>query len=221
MKPIHSLPILAALGLTLAPLSVNAAPPPQTWDAATGFGTGPWSYMQRSGANCAGLAAPLAFNYVSPVGTNFIGRQGVSSPVIVPLVAKNLATSGVTAYSSVQIPAKALWLHPGESGPNAACAVVRFTAPMAGKFRIQGSIRSIDVGANAVNGHIIVNNVQVGPAIPLSGSIGTQATFDKTVTLLGQPRIIDFALDDGGSYYNDSTQLELTITRCPPGNVPC
>ena len=51
--------------------------------------------------------------------------------------------------------------------------------------------------------------------------MGTEAAFDHTVTLLGQPRLIDFALDDGGSYYNDSTQLTLTITRCPPGNAPC
>ena len=101
------------------------------------------------------------------------------------------------------------------------CATVRFVAPMAGKFRIQGFIKSVDTGANSVNGHILVNNVQVGPTIALSGPMGTQVRFDQTVTLLGQPRVIDFALDDGGSYYNDSTQLALTITRCPPSAAAC
>lgn len=221
MKLLNLLPILAAAGALLAPTASLAVPPPIVWDAAAGFNAAPWSYMQRAGTGCTGTATPLAFPYAAPSGTSFAGWQGVNTPTIVPLVAKNLATSGVTTYSSVQVPAGALWLHPGETGVNPKCAVVRFTAPMAGKFRIQGKIKSIDVGANQVNGYIIVNNVKVAGPLLLSGPMGTEAAFDHTVTLLGQPRVIDFALDDGGSYYNDSTQLTLTITRCPPGNAPC
>ena len=219
MKLQNPLALLASTTLALTPISAFAVPPPQTWDVVTGFNTAPWSYMQRAGAGCTGAATPLAFNY--SWGSSFIGKQGVNTPTIVPLVAKNLATSGVTVYSSAQIPANAVWLHPGETGVNARCATVRFTAPMAGKYRIQGFIKSVDTGANSVNGHILVNNVQVGPTIALSGPMGTQAAFDQTVTLVGQPRIIDFALDDGGSYYNDSTQLALTITRCPPSAAAC
>lgn len=222
MKLKLTLPLLACFTLALAPVAAPAAPPPQVWDVVTGFNSAPWSYMQRPGAGCAGTATPLLYNYAGPSGTNFIGKQGVNTPTIVPLVAKNLAMSGVTAYSTAQIPANAVWMHPGQTtAVSSNCAVVRFSAPMAGKFRIQGFIKSIDTGANSVRGHIIVNNVQVGPTIALSGPMGTQAAFDQTVTLLGQPRIIDFALDDGGSYYNDSTQLALTITRCPPSASVC
>ncbi len=221
MKPINLFPILAVAGALMAPTASLAVPPPIVWDAAAGFNAAPWSYMQRAGAGCTGTATSLAFPYAAPSGTSFAGWQGVTTPTIVPLVAKNLVASGVTIYSSAQIPAGALWLHPGETGVNPKCAVVRFTAPMAGKFRIQGKIKSIDVGANQVNGYIFVNNVKVAGPFLLSGPMGTELAFDHTVTLLGQPRVIDFALDDGGSYYNDSTQLALTITRCPPGNAPC
>ena len=221
MKPINLFPILAVAGALMAPTASLAVPPPIVWDAAAGFNAAPWSYMQRAGAGCTGTATSLAFPYAAPSGTSFAGWQGVTTPTIVPLVAKNLVASGVTIYSSAQIPAGALWLHPGETGVNPKCAVVRFTAPMAGKFRIQGKIKSIDVGANQVNGYIFVNNVKVAGPFLLSGPLGTELAFDHTVTLLGQPRVIDFALDDGGSYYNDSTQLALTITRCPPGNAPC
>ena len=221
MKLQNTLALLASTTLALTPIAALAVPPPQVWDVVTGFNSAPWSYMQRAGAGCAGTATPLLYNYTGPSGTNFIGKQGVNTPAIVPLVAKNLATSGVTVYSTAQIPANSVWLHPGETGVNAKCATVRFVAPMAGKFRIQGFIKSVDTGANSVNGHILVNNVQVGPTIALSGPLGTQVGFDQTVTLLGQPRVIDFALDDGGSYYNDSTQLALTITRCPPSAVAC
>ncbi len=213
--------LLTAAGAVLASVPAMAAPPLQTWDVSTGFGSAPWSYMQRAGAGCTGADTPLAFPYTGPSGTNFTGRQGVNTPVIVPLVAKNLATTGITVYSSAQIPAGAVWLHPGETGVNAKCAVVRFNAPMAGTFRIKGLIRSIDVGANQVNGHIIVNNVKIAGPIALSGPKGSQVPFDQTVTIVGMPRTIEFALDDGGSYYNDSTQLEMTITRCPPSQTTC
>lgn len=221
MKFSKTISLLTAAGAVLASVPVMAAPPPQTWDVSTGFGSAPWSYMQRAGAGCMGADTPLAFPYTGPTGTNFTGRQGVNTPVIVPLVAKNLAATGTTVYSSAQIPAGAVWLHPGETGPNGQCAVVRFNAPMAGTYRIKGLIRSVDVGANRVNGYIIVNNVKIAGPIALSGPMGSQMPFDQTITIVGMPRTIDFALDDGGRYYNDSTQLEMTISRCPPSQTTC
>lgn len=221
MKIINNMQLLAMAGAMLASGVSFAAPPTMTWDVATGFNAAPWSYMQRAGVDCTGAATPLGFPHVGPAGTNFVGRQGVNTPIIVPLVAKNLATTGVTVYSSANIPGNAVWMHPGETGVNAKCAVVRFSAPMAGTFRIRGFIKSVDTAANQVNGHIFANSVGVGGPIALSGPMGTQVSFDQTVTLVGQPRTIDFALDDGGSYYSDSTQLSLTITRCPPSGQTC
>lgn len=210
------LPLLAAASALLTPCLASAQST-QTWDVASGFNAAPWSYMQRSGTGCTGAATPLAYPYAGPAGTNFVGRQGVNTPTIVPLVAKNLAATGTTVYSSAQIPAGAVWLHPGETGVNPQCAVVRFKAPMAGKYRIKGWIKSVDVGANKVNGYLLVNGTPVAGAGPiaLSGPMGTQQSFDTVVTIVGMPRDIDFALDDGGSYFNDSTQLNMTITRCP------
>ena len=186
----------------------------QTWNATTQFNTGLWSYMQRPGTGCSGAASPLGFAYNSVPG--FIGRQGVNTPTIVPLVAKNTNAS-TTVSSSATIPAGAVWMHPGETGANQKCAVIRFRAPNAATYRVQGFIKSIDGGANSVNGHIFVGNAPVGGTLALSGPMGTMLAFNQLVTVPAGPpatRTIDFALDDGGSYYNDSTQIELSITRC-------
>lgn len=200
---------LAALAAAQPALAVPS------WDVVSGFNTGRWAYGQRSGPGCTVTAGLLAFPYVGPSGTNFIGHQGVNTPVIVPLVAKNLASSGTTVYSTAQIPAGAVWMHPGETGVNPKCAVVRFKAPNAGIYHVKGSIRSVDTGANTVRGYLFASsNVAVGGPLTLTGPMGSTVSFDKIVTVTFGQKWIDFALDDGGSYYNDSTQLDLIITRC-------
>ena len=218
MKLLSNLALAAACLTALTPVAASAQAV-QSWDVYNDFNGPQWVYGQRAGPGCAGASAKLLYPYGpnAPAGTGFIGWQGVNTPTIVPLVAKNPGNSQVV-YSSAQLPANSVWLHPGETRVNPVCAAVRFKAPMAGKYRIKGFIKSIDVGANQVNGYIFVNNTLVGSPIALSGPMGTQANFDQVVTLVGMPRNIDFALDDGGSYYNDSTQLALTITRCPTGN---
>ena len=104
----------AAAMLTAALAAVPASA--QTWNATTGFNTGLWSYVQRAGVGCTGAVTPLSIAYVGPPLTNFIGFHAVAAPIIVPLVAKNLAPSGTTVYSTAQIPAGAVWLHPGQTG---------------------------------------------------------------------------------------------------------
>lgn len=213
--------VVAMLAAALAAVPASA----QTWNATTMFNTGLWSYMQRGGAGCTGSATPLGFAYAGAPG--FIGRQGVNTPTIVPLVAKNTNTTDTT-YSSAIIPAGAVWMHPGETGPNAKCAVIRFRAPNAGTYRVQGFLKSIDNAANSVGGHIFSGNSPVGSVLTLSGPMGTNLAFNQLVTVPAGPpagRTIDFALDDGGSYYSDSTQIQLSITRCntasASGNNAC
>lgn len=217
---------LALLAAATALVSQTASAQAQSWNVYNSFNSGPnntpsmaspWIYGQRAGAGCAGAATALAYKYDpnAPVGSGFVGWQGVNTPTMVPLVARNPNTSQIV-YSTAQVPAKSVWLHPGETGVNPVCAAVRFKAPMAGKFRVKGFFRSIDTHANTVNGYIFANNVLVAGPIVVSGPMGTQVAFDHVVTLVGNPRNIDIAIDDGGSYYFDSTLLDLTITRCPP-----
>lgn len=187
----------------------------QTWNATSGFTQASfWTHAERKGTGCVTPAVALNFNYAGPSGTNFIGHQGVAGTTIVPLVAKNLATSGPTAYSSAQIPAGAVWMHPGETGVNQTCAAMSFRAPTPGTYRVRGFIKSIDVSANTVNGYIFASDILAQGPIKLTGPMGTSAAFDKMVTVLPGKLTIDFALDDGGSYFNDSTQLDLRISRC-------
>lgn len=217
---------LAAV-LALGAISVPQAALAQvthTWDVYNTFNSSasnaptmakPWIYGQRASAGCGGAISPLAYSYSGPSGTGFTGWQGVNTPTIVPLIGRN-PNPTTTVYSSAQVPTKSVWLHPGETGVNPVCATVRFKAPMTGRFRVTGFFRSIDTGANKVNAYIIPSSGPVIGPIALSGPMGTQVNFDHVFTLMGNPRYIDFAIDDGGSYYNDSTQLSLTVVRCPP-----
>lgn len=204
--------IYLAVAIAAAATPALAVP---SWEVSSGFNTGRWDYGQRSGAGCVSPAGLLSYAYSGPSGTNFTGHQGVNTPVIVPLVAKNLASTGTTVYSTAQIPAGAVWMHPGETGVNPKCAVVRFKAPNAGIYHVKGLFRSVDIYPNTVRGYIFASsNVAVGGPLTLTGPIGSSVPFDKIVTVTTGQKWIDFALDDGGSYYNDSTQLELTVTRC-------
>jgi len=217
---------LAAV-LALGAISVPQAAFAQvthTWDVYNTFNSSasnaptmakPWIYGQRASAGCGGATSPLAYSYSGPSGSGFTGWQGVNTPTIVPLIGRN-PNATTTVYSTAQVPANSVWLHPGETGVNPVCATVRFKAPMTGRFRVKGFFRSIDTGANKVNAYIIPSSGPVIGPIAISGPMGTQVNFDHVFTLMGNPRYIDFAIDDGGSYYNDSTQLSLTVVRCPP-----
>lgn len=219
---------LTSLAITMSLVSHAAsAQVTHSWDVYGSFNSGPtnsptmaspWIYGQRAGPGCAGTASALGFKYDpnAPSGSAFVGWQGVNTLTLVPLIAKNPGNSPYI-YSTAQVPANSVWLHPGETGVNPVCAVVRFKAPMAGKFRVKGFFRSIDTGANSVNGYIFVNNMLVGAPIPISGPMGTQVDFDQLFPSLPNNATIDIAIDDGGSYYNDSTQLAMVISRCPPG----
>lgn len=198
----------------LAAISVLASSPvmAQSWNPATSFTSPVWDFKTRSGPGCAVVAGTLLGYYTNNKG--FVGHQGVTTPTIVPLVAFNPAATGPTISSTAQIPAKAVWMHPGESGPNMKCAVLRFQAPLPGKYRVSGFIKSIDTRANQVKGFLFASNQPAIAPLALSGPMGTSLPFDKVVKVLPGDRTIDFALDDAGSYYFDSTQLDLTITRC-------
>ena len=213
MGKLSKLLVTVAVGSAIVATSASA----QTWHAASEFDLAPWSYYQRSNPGCVTPAPMLLSYYTNSLG--FIGHQGVATPTIVPLVAKN-PNSALTVSSTAQIPAGAVWMHPGKSGVNAKCAVIRFQTPTPGRYRVKGFIRSVDTRANTVNGYIFMGSALSPGALNLSGPMGTTLTFDRIVTALPGPpstRTIDFALDDGGSYYFDSTQIDLTITKCKPG----
>ena len=109
------------LALSVLALSASALPnmaSAQSWNVYNSFNSGPintpsmaspWIYGQRAGAGCAGAAVPLAYKYDpnAPAGTGFVGWQGVSTPTIVPLVAKNPNPSQIV-HSTAQVPAKSV-----------------------------------------------------------------------------------------------------------------
>lgn len=216
------LPTLAASYAILAPTTAAAA---QSWTPTTpSFPGTQFSYMYRPGADCSGAAMPLGNQFLSgelspytspPGGAGYYGRVDTQLNQRIPWVMKLPASTATqSVLGSVVSPGSGLWIHPGRTNEKKNCVVIRFTAPAQGAYRVSGFIKSIDTMANSVNGHIIVNDNQIGATIPLnSGFNGAPKTFDEVVHVTSGGSI-DFALDDGGNSNNDSTQLDLTITRC-------
>jgi hypothetical protein len=103
-------------------------------------------------------------------------------------------------------------MHPGCHGED---TVVRFTAPLAGNYRLRGSFEGIDKCCPTTDVHIRLNSA----TSLLDGNIngfGQQVLFDLQQQV-GAGDTIDFIVGFGndGNYFNDSTALQLAIDLLP------
>lgn len=174
-----------------------------------------WAYMERTGAGCVTPGAAITSPY-NPVP----GASGyINGPI--PIVAKNNnPTSAV--FSSANIDAGKMWMHPGTKGE---CAVVRFKAPAAGTYIVDVTLKAADTASpNIVRAYVFGSGAPgavVGGAETLNafGSYGATKSFSRTVSVKGKNRFIDLAIDDGanpdplGSFRFDSTQVDIIICR--------
>jgi hypothetical protein len=105
---------------------------------------------------------------------------------------------------------EALNLHPG---PSSERSVLRWTAPIAGTFKLEGRFQGLDTAGTTTDVTISQNGT-----VFFTGGIngyGNQATFSETRTVAAG-ETIDFQVGDGdNSYGNDSTGLSVTITAQP------
>jgi hypothetical protein len=138
-----------------------------------------------------------------------------------PALQKNTTASSLS-YFSISHPPDMLNLHPGPSGQY---SVLRFAAPCAGTYRIEGSFQGIDTVGTTTDVHVLT-----GP--PPSGTpINSLAVFNGSINSVGETvpfsltlavttgQTIDFAVGVGnGDYFFDSTGLKATITAVP--NTP-
>jgi|GEM_PF-3252706 len=151
------------------------------------------------------------FSFVTTfAGNNFTGGFIRSNNVSVPAVV--IGTGGPNGFSGL-LPGEML-IHPGGlnqagDGPTIENGVLRFVAPTAGDYLIEGSFRSLDSGSTlnliALNGATIFSN---------TADDSTFSLFEN----LAAGSILDFIVNSNGDIGSDSTGFSLTITAIPePG----
>ena len=182
-----------------------------------------WTYGYTVNSNCSGPVVPFTS---SISGTPIAGRwvhalqRGPSADASnLPQIGKTL---GATLLTPVKFSPGGLTMHPG---PNQECAVVRFTAPQSGKYRLMGRFWGQNVsssgtetdvsvvhtnGANIVIGSIASGTVRGLAPTPSNLPFATAPTAPLTMQ---QGETIDFRVGSHGSFLNDSTGLHGYIQR--------
>jgi hypothetical protein len=140
-------------------------------------------------------------------------------PAVYPFVHKNItgADLGGPAYI---FPHGWLDLRPGPAGEY---IVVRWTAPTAGTYLIQGAYTGLETLPTTSDAWILLNNVgQFSASIVGQGYTGNGNVANFSLTLaLAAGDDIDFTVGYGGNnFLGDSTALRGTITAVGTGPVP-
>ena len=109
-------------------------------------------------------------------------------------------------------------MHPGWDGPLAnRWAVRRWMSEVTGSATIAGTVQDGDLGGgDGIALRFYVNDVELSAqAIGLTGFDGSVHSFSFTAPLVaGQP--LDFAIDDKGNPFWDSTQFSVTVATPEP-----
>lgn len=212
---------LAAAGLLAVSAPAMAAAP---YDAAAQFTTasasGTWSY----GFGTLGTSFTLATTTggcgpsidcwqpsIVALGTPFIGLNNTGSTI---------------AFGTGWVPVNMLVLHPGPTA--AEDAIVRFTAPLADTYTYAGHFGLVGYDATGVQvGVHDQTGSQLSGGGPTAASPGFEifggtVAFSGTVTLAAG-EYIDIGVNNGGSFFGDSTVMSFTMTPAsyqPPTAVP-
>jgi len=160
--------------------------------------------------------------------TAFTGDTGCSNKISNVICLGDLpgafkTTSGAHQSGTVIVPGDALILHPG---PNAGqAAAVMFTVTNAADYNVDFSAFVADNNPSGVN--LLIFSPTFGVSFPVGSLNAQNHNVSLSGSLLG-PGVIapvgfqfGFAVDYDGSYYNDSTGINLTVsTADAPGGVP-
>ncbi len=129
-------------------------------------------------------------------------------PGFYPLIAYN--DTGVPAlFVDVTLPAGSLLLHPGPNGEN---SVLRWTAPNAGTFLVQGRFIGV-ANTTTADVAVLLNSATTLFNGDINGlGSGVPFTFART---LNAGDTLDFAVGFGsdGNFFSDSTGLTVSITQ--------
>lgn len=172
-----------------------------------------WSYGYKEAADCSGAFVKLNNTFTRPWTSQTIRgwRRGpnANSNNDLPEVAQ---TTPVTNMTPLQLSPMGLTMHPG---PQGQCAVVRFTAPATGTYRLMGRFWGQNDSAGGTNTRTMVVP-SVGPVIDTGNVVGVgtpRANPFSGVVNLSTGDTIDFLVGANGSFISDSTGLHGYIQR--------
>ncbi len=195
---------LLAVILTIAlPLAAS--------NIVTDFSTifNPNGQYQYGAESVLGGAFSLDSTMVS--GAGFAGWGGSVSgfPLILADTSGSTFTSGTVTYSTDYVN-----LHPASDD---TFAVLRYIVTAPGSYLISGAYRGQDTGGTTTDVHILVNGASAF-GTEVTGYLDPSKQAFSLVRALNANDTIDFAVGFGtnGTYFNDSTGLQGTITVVTP-----
>lgn len=166
---------------------------------------GPWSYGCSSSATEADFHA-FTHGKTNPTNKKLEYWSGYKdTPDGCPGVTHSKANETIQ-YITITHPPDCLNLHPGPQGNR---AIVRFTVPGRGTYKVQGTFKALD--RTTTDPHVLVNGKDAVAIKPINDGHRRQdfsftQQFDRNDT-------IDFAVGYGGNGYTcDSTGLMVTVT---------
>ena len=185
-----------------------------TFDAAADFSptanpNGVWSYGWSVNR---GAPFNLATNKFTLGG---LDGWDSGSNLATPGVLHNGTAGPVTLFGTLTVPVGGLLMHPGPNGEN---ALVRWTAPASGTYQISGAFIGIDFAYPTTTDFAILHSSTQLFTGDIS-SYNVPVPFSFTESVAGG-ETIDFTVGFGvdGTYWGDSTALDVTISPAGPSD---
>lgn len=206
--------LLAVAGLfsTLAVGAFAQAVAPTSWEVSGEFNnlSNPsyvWTYGRKPAMPCTGTFTAFIISSSQDSGNTKGWIAGKKRPYLG--VYQNKKTVPNTGATGVVWPPRGLALHPGGLGE---CAVVRFTAPVAGTYDVTGHFYGLDGNGSGtdVNVYVMSNNILLGNAL-VTANPSVPYSFSFTGIPLAANDTVDFAVEYDGNYTYDTTGLHAVI----------
>lgn len=201
--------LLGAALVALAPAAASAA----TWDFAADYGNAVFSYGYGQGTTFTAFPNSFAGGCF---GVAQLACQTAGSNSSQPII--GAATDGLAfSVQTVDVTANTLLFHPGPDGTNSD-AILRFIAPTAGAYRVQGRFLRLDRENGSGNGVVLsafVNSAASGVVALPNAPQFVSTPVGPAVLNLAAGDIIQLNVGNNGQYFYDSTGLQGSIAMVP------
>lgn len=200
--------------LTVALLAATSTGFAATYDAAADFTSatttnpnGVWSYGYDA-AGDGGAYSLVPFDLYTPSASSLLWQKTGYISLNTPAFFKALiGPIGGTATGEVA-------LHPGPATgfANDDAAILRFTAPANGVYAVNSQFF---VGDNGDTTAWVILNAQIASPLASLGSTNANPSYTNGALSLSVGDTLDFVVGNTGSYFFDTTPLNVTISSVP------
>lgn len=181
--------------------------------SSTNNPNGVWTYGWQLDS-ALGAAALSVFNTNGNISNAFpdFNAWSSSSLGVLPVIGKQQSNSDSGDVSGTLFRANQVAMHAGNSGPNVAAAVVRFTAPTDGNYRIDQAI--FEYRSDLPGNSVYIFNTGTKIFEDTTGVRGTQNSMASQTIHLNAGGYLDFIVGSrGGAINSTTTQLNAVITQ--------